>query len=37
MVGDNDIDTNLSVKNHYENISVNDSIFFNSSISIDVI
>jgi len=37
MVGDNDIDTNLSVKNHYENNSVNDSIFFNSSISIDVI
>ena len=37
MVGDNKIDTNLNVKNHYENNSVNDSIFFNSSISIDVI
>ena len=37
MVGDNDIDTNLSVATHYENNSVNDSIFFNSSISIDVI
>ena len=35
MVGDNDIDTNLSVATHYENNSVNDSIFFNSSISID--
>ena len=28
MVGDNDIDTNLSVATHYENNSVNDSIFF---------
>ena len=37
MVGDNDIDTNLSVATHNENNSVNDSIFFNSSISIDVI
>ena len=37
MVADNDIDTNLSVATHYENNSVNDSIFFNSSISVDVI
>ena len=37
MVADNDIDTNLSVSSHYENNSVNDSIFFNSSISVDVI
>ena len=37
MVGDNKIDTNLNVKNHFENNSVNDSIFFNSSISLDVI
>ena len=37
MVGDNDIDTNLSVATHYENNSVNDRIFFNSSISVDVI
>ena len=37
MVGDNKIDTNFNVKNHFENNSVNDSIFFNSSISLDVI
>ena len=37
MVADNDIDTNLSVSSHYKNNSVNDSIFFNSSISVDVI
>ena len=37
MVAYNDIDTNLSVSSHYENNSVNDSIFFNSSISVDVI
>ena len=37
MVGDNKIDTNLNVKNHFENNSVNDSICFNSSISLDVI
>ena len=37
MVGDNKIDTNLNVRNHIENNSVNDSVFYNSSISLDVI
>ena len=37
MVGDNKIKTNLNLSSHYENNSVNDSVFFNSSISVDVI
>ena len=37
MVGDNDIDTNLSVRTDVRDSSINDSIFYNSSISIDVI
>ena len=37
MVADNDIETNLNLSSYYENNSVNDSVFFNSSISVDVI
>ena len=37
MTLDNKIKTNLNLSSHYENNSVNDSIFFNSSISVDVI
>ena len=37
MVGDNQIHTNLDVKTDVRDSSINDSIFFNSSISIDVI
>ena len=37
MVADNDIETNLNLSSHYENNSVNDSVFLNSSISVDVI
>ena len=37
MVGDNDIDTNLSVRTDVRDSSINDSVFYNSSISIDVI
>ena len=37
MVGDNDIDTNLSVRTDVRDSSINESIFYNSSISIDVI
>ena len=37
MVGDNQIDTKLNVRNHIENNSVNDSVFYISSISLDVI
>ena len=37
MVGDDQIDTKLNVRNHIENNSVNDSVFYNSSISLDVI
>ena len=37
MVADNDIETNLNLSSHYENNSVNDGVFFNSSISVDVI
>ena len=37
MVGDNDIDTNLNVRTDVRDSSINDSIFYNSSISIDVI
>ena len=37
MVGDNDIRTNLNVRTDVRDSSINDSIFYNSSISIDVI
>ena len=37
MVGDNDIRTNLDVKTDVRDSSINDSIFYNSSISIYVI
>ena len=37
MTLDNKIKTNLNLSSHYENNSVNDSVFFNSSISVDVI
>ena len=37
MVGDNQIDTKLDVRSHVENSSINDSVFYNSSISLDVI
>ena len=37
MVGDNQIDTKLDVRSHIENNSINDSVFYNSSISLDVI
>ena len=37
MTLDNKIKSNLNLSSHYENNSVNDSVFFNSSISVDVI
>ena len=37
MVGDNDIRTNLDVRTDVRESSINDSIFYNSSISLDVI
>ena len=37
MVGDNQIDTKLDVRSHIENNSINDSVFYNSSISLEVI
>ena len=37
MVGDNQIDTKLDVRSHIENNSINDSVFYNSSISLDMI
>ena len=37
MVGDNDIETNLNVRTDVRDSSINDSIFYNSSLSIDVI
>ena len=37
MVGDNDIRTNLDVRTDVRDSSINDSIFYNSSISVDVI
>ena len=37
MVGDNQIRTNLDVRTDVRDSSINDSIFYNSSISIDVI
>ena len=37
MTMDNDIDTSINVRTDFRNSSVNDSVFYNSSISIDVI
>ena len=37
MVGDNQIQTSLDVRTDVQDSSINDSIFFNSSISVDVI
>ena len=37
MVGDNDIRTNLDVRTDVRDSSINDSVFYNSSISVDVI
>ena len=37
MTLDNDIQTNLNLKSDYRDSSINDSVFFSSSISIDVI
>ena len=37
MVGDNEIRTNLDVRTDVRDSSINDSIFYNSSISVDVI
>ena len=37
MVGDNQIDTRLDVRIHVENNSINDSVFYSSSISLDVV
>ena len=37
MVGDNDMDTSVSVRTDVRDSSINDSVFYNSSISIDVI
>ena len=37
MVGDNDIDTSVSVRADVRDSSINDSVFSNFSISIDVI
>ena len=34
---DNDIDTNLNIRTEVTDSSINDSVFYNSSISIDVI
>ena len=37
MVGDNQIRTDLDVRTDVRDSSINDSIFYNSSISVDVI
>ena len=37
MTLDNDIDTSINVRTDYRDSSINDSVFFSSSISIDVI
>ena len=37
MTLDNNIDTSINVKSVYRDSSINDSVFFSSSISIDVI
>ena len=36
MTLDNDIQTNVNLKSDYRDSSINDSVFFSSSISIDV-
>ena len=37
MVGDNQIQTDLDVRTNVQDSSINDSIFFSSSVSVDVI
>ena len=37
MTLDNDIKTNVNLRSDYRDSSINDSVFFSSSISIDVI
>ena len=37
MTLDNDIDTNINLRSDYRDSSINDSVFFSLSISIDVI
>ena len=37
MVGDNKIDTQLDLRSHVENNSINDSVFYSSSISLDIV
>ena len=37
MTLDNDIDTSINLRSDYRDSSINDSVFFSSSISIDVI
>ena len=37
MTLDNDIQTSVNLKSDYKDSSINDSVFFNSSISVDVI
>ena len=37
MTLDNDIQTNVNLKSDYRDSSINDSVFFSSSVSIDVI
>ena len=37
MVGDNKINTQLDLKSHVEDNSINDSVFISSSISLDVV
>ena len=37
MTLDNDIQTNVNLKSDYRDSSINDSVFFSSSISVDVI
>ena len=37
MTLDNDIDTNINLRSDYRDSSINNSVFFSSSISIDVI
>ena len=37
MVGENKIDTQLDLRSHVEDNSINDSVFISSSISLDVV
>ena len=37
MTLDNKINTKVNLQSDYQNFSINDSVFFNSSISVDVI